>query len=192
MIRLQEKSKIHMITYAALVTKNMMHFNGLLYYVISSLLIDYAVLDWLSIELEIFAGRLYMNFAECAVLKRYLRLEDSFNLQSSSEHVDDIFIKNSINFLLNWLTLRRKRHDIMHTFMNYVCQERLLHSNHFFFADWSANADDAVEASAGGQEIDVTLKKAEEKNEKNEKKKKKEMNLEDEWDSINQRKMIWI
>ena len=132
MIRLQEKSKIHMMTYAALVTKNMMHFNELLYYVISSLFIDYVILDWLSIELEIFVDRLYMNFAECTVLKKYLRLKDNFNLQNSSEHIDDILIKDSINFLLNWLTLRRKKYDIMHTLMNYVCQERLLYSNHFF------------------------------------------------------------
>lgn len=193
MIRLQEKSKIHMMTYAALVTKNMMHFNELLYYVISSLFIDYAVLDWLFIELGIFVGRLYMNFAKCAALKRYLRLEDSFNLQSSSEHVDDIFIKDSINFLLNWLTLRRKGHDIMHTPMGYVCQGRLLHPNHPFFADRSADAGGAVGASAGGQGIGATLKEAEEGDEEDgEEEEEEEMDLEDEWDPINQRKMIWI
>ena len=190
MIRLQEKPKVHMMAYAAPVIKNMMHFNGLLYYVIPSLPIGYAVPDWLSIELGIFAGRLYMNFAECAALKRYLRLEDSSNLQSSSEHVGDIFTKDPINFLLDWLTLRRKGHDIMHTPMGYVCQGRLLHPNHPFFADRSADAGGAVGASAG-QGIGATLKEAEEGDEEEgEEEEEEEMDLEDEWDPINQRKVI--
>ena len=55
------------------------------------------------------------------------------------------------------------------------------------------NADDAVEAFAEDQEIDVILKKVEERNKKNEKEEKEEkIDLEDEWNLINQRKMIWI
>ena len=191
-IRLQEKPKVHMMAYAAPVTKNMLHFNGLLYYVIPSLPIGYAVPDWLSIELGIFAGRLYMNFAECAALKRYLRLEDNSNLQSSSEHVGDILSKDPINFLLDWLTLRRKGHDIMHTPLGYVCQGRLLHPNHPFFANRSADASDAIGASAGGQGIGANLKETEEGDGKDgeEEGEEEETDLEDGWDSISQRKVI--
>lgn len=53
----------------------MLHFSPLLYYVIPALpLISYAVPSWLSIELKIFASRLYMNLSESAGVKRYLRL----------------------------------------------------------------------------------------------------------------------
>ena len=71
----------------------------------------------------------------------------------------------------------------MHTLMGYVCQGRLLHSNHLFFVDRNADAGGAVKTSAGGQGIGATLKEAEEGDEE----KEEEMDFEDEWDSINQR-----
>lgn len=159
----------------------MLHFNRLLYYVIPSLPIDYTVPDWLSIELGIFAGRLYMNFADCTAVKRYPRLEvnsDAENIQSSSENVG-VLTNDPINFLLNWLTLRRKGHDIMHTPMGYVCQGRLLHQNHPFFATRSADAGDTITASAGGQGIGGSLEEEEEEEEKEEE--EEDTDLEDGW-----------
>ncbi len=191
MIRLQEKPKVHMMTYAAPVTRNMLHFNGLLYYVIPSLPIGYAVPDWLSIELGIFAGRLYMNFAECAALKTYLRLEDNSNLQSSGEHVGDIFTNDPINFLLDWLTVRRKGHDIMHTPMGYICQGRLLQPNHPFFAGRSADAGVAVGASREYRGIGADLKEADEGDEEDgEEEEEEDTDHEDEWGPISERKII--
>ena len=160
MIRAQETPKVHIMTYSAPVTRNMLHFNGLLYYVIPSLPIHYAVPDWLSIELGIFAGRLYMNFAEWAAVKRYLRHGGNFTVEN----------------------LRRKGHDITHTPMGYVCQRRLLHQNHPFFATRSAEVGDAVMALAGRQGIDGNLGDSEEKEE--------DTDLEDEWDLISQTKSV--
>lgn len=164
MIRAQVKPKVHIMTYAAPVTKNMLHFSGLLYYVIPRLPVGYAVPDWLSVELGIFAGRLYMNFAECAAVERYLRLASNFNakqLQSNSEHVD-VLTTDSVNFLLNWLTIRRKGQNIMHTPMGYICQRRLLHQDHPFFATRNADVDDVITSTAGDPTIDDDLKEAEE------------------------------
>lgn len=63
---------VHLITYAAPITKNMLHFNGLSYYILPRLPDGYIAPDWLSIELGIFAGRLYINFPEYTPLTNYL------------------------------------------------------------------------------------------------------------------------
>lgn len=152
-IRAVRKPKVHLITYAAPVTKNMLHFNGLSYYTLPRLPTGYTVPDWFSIELGIFAGRLYINFPECAPLKEYLQLADKTDTettQSNSEHVD-VFTKNPVNFLLEWLTLCRKGQDIMHTPMGYVCQGRPLHESHPFFVARCADAGEVVTPSVGGR-----------------------------------------
>lgn len=180
MIRAQEKPKVHIMTYAAPVTKNMLHFNGLLYYVIPPLPLNYAVPDWLSVKLGLFAGRLYMSFAECAAVKKHLRLADNSNaenLQSSSEHVE-VSTTNPVNFFLDWLTIRRKGQDIMHTPMGYIFQGRLLHQGHPFFATRNADADGVVTSTAGGQKTVGSLEESEEE----------DTDLEDEWDPISQAK----
>jgi hypothetical protein len=131
----------------------MLHFNGLSYYVLPSLPVGYTAPDWFSIELGIFAGRLYINFPECAPLTKYLQLADKTDVeapQSNSEHVG-VFIKNPVNFLLDWLTLRRKGQDIVHTPMGYVCQGRPLHGGHPFFVARGADAEEAVAPSVGGR-----------------------------------------
>jgi hypothetical protein len=62
LIRAQRQPKVHLITYAASVTKNMVHFNKLSYYVLPRLPVGYKPPSWFSIELGIFAGRLYIDF----------------------------------------------------------------------------------------------------------------------------------
>lgn len=76
MIRAARKPMVHLITYGAPVTKTMLHFNGLSYYVLPRLAVSCTAPDWLSIELGIFAGRLYINFSECAPLTNYIQLAD--------------------------------------------------------------------------------------------------------------------
>jgi len=152
-IRAAKKPKVHLITYAAPVTKNMQHFNGLSYYVLPPLPVGYTIPDWLSIELGIFAGRLYFNFPECASLMKYLELEngtDTETLESDGEHANT-FTTNPINFLLDWLTLCRKGQDIMRTPMGYICQGRPLHENHPFFVVRSADATEVEMPPVGGR-----------------------------------------
>jgi hypothetical protein len=152
-IRAVEKPKVHLITYAAAVTKNMQHFNGLSYYVLPPLPVGYTIPEWFSIELGIFAGRLYFNFPECAPLMKYLQLEnrtDAETQESDGEHTYT-FTKNPFNFLLDWLTLCRKGQDIMRTPMGYVCQGRALHENHPFFLVRSADATEVVMPSVEGR-----------------------------------------
>lgn len=116
-IRAETQPKVHLIAYAAPVTKNMLHFNRLSYYVLPRLPVGCTAPAWLSTELGIFAGRLYIDFPECAPLTKYLQLSDETDAesqQSNSEKVG-VFTKNLVSFLLEWLTLRRKGQDIMHT-----------------------------------------------------------------------------
>lgn len=143
-IRAARKPKVHLITYAAPVTKNMLHFNGLSYYVLPRLPGGYTVPDWLSIELGVFAGRLYINFSECAPLIKYLQLADK-----TIEHIG-IPTHNPLAFLLEWLTVCRKGQDIMHTPMGYICQGRPLHENHPFFLARGADAREVGKPLGGG------------------------------------------
>jgi hypothetical protein len=76
--------------------------NGLSYYVLPRLPDGYTGLDWLSIELGIFAGRLYINFPVCAPLTNYIQLADKTGTnspQSRTKHVG-ISTKNPADFLL--------------------------------------------------------------------------------------------
>ena len=97
------------MTYAA---PRMLHFNQLLYYVIPTLPLDYAAPNWLSIEPGIFASRLYMNFSECAGVKRYLRL---FQCRKPTEPQQTCrCLDQGPGKLSSGLaTLRRKGHDII-------------------------------------------------------------------------------
>ena len=152
-IRAEARPKVHLIAYAAPITKNMLHFNRLSYYVLPRLPVGYTAPSWLSIELGIFAGRLYIDFPECAPLTKYLQLSDETDAesqQSNSEKVG-VFTKNLVSFLLEWLTLRRKGQDIMHTPMGYVCLGRPLHESHPFFVARGADAADVIEPSAAGR-----------------------------------------
>lgn len=144
-IRAAGKPKVHLITYAAPVTKNMLHFSGLSYYVLPRLPVGYTVPDWLSIELGLFAGRLYLNFSECAPLIQYLQLADKTNIEAVG-----LSTNNPLAFLLDWLTVCRKGQDIMHTPMGYICQGRPLHENHPFFVARSVDARDVRKALLGG------------------------------------------
>jgi hypothetical protein len=119
-------AKVHLLVYSAPVTKKMLHFSALKYYALPALPHGHTIPRWLTIELGIFAGRLYMGFEECVTLREYIE-PDKYGKRSG------VLGTKAISFLLEWLALRRKGQDIMHTPMGYVCQGRLLDSGHAFF-----------------------------------------------------------
>jgi len=115
---------------------------------------------WLSIELGIFAGRLYFYFEEYTDLRRYLSSGDdagkflqlsidtvpSAELQSTDVAADiaareaamgsrkvETFTAEPLAFLQEWLAVRRKGQDFTHTPMGYVCQGKALTASHPFF-----------------------------------------------------------
>ncbi|KAI9742779.1 MAG: hypothetical protein M1818_003508 [Claussenomyces sp. TS43310] len=150
-IRAAMPARVHLISYAAPVTRNMLHFNKLSYYVLPQLPDGYSVPEWLSMELGILAGRLYIDFAECAPLARFLKSADKGSAEVSYENGCRIGVRtmSPLSFLLEWLTLRRKGQDIMHTPMGYICQDRTLHEKHAFFLKRRAVAGEPATPSIG-------------------------------------------
>ncbi|KAE8368446.1 hypothetical protein BDV27DRAFT_167987 [Aspergillus caelatus] len=115
-IRTMQSLTVHLILYAAPFTKRMVHFDTLNYYAFPSPPKGWSPPPWLPFELGILAGRLYFKFSEYKFLLEQLRL----------------------NFLQDWLTLRRQGQDISHTPMGYVCQGTRLRSDHPCFLDRKA------------------------------------------------------
>ena len=125
MLRAQKLPLVHLLTYSAPVTRKMISFGALAYYALPALPVSHTIPPWLSIELGIFSGRLYMGFEECAPLIEYV--EKDSNAKRSNR------VAATISFLSEWLSLRRKGQDIMHTPMGYICQGRPLNKTHAFF-----------------------------------------------------------
>ncbi|KAK5019964.1 hypothetical protein LTR16_000001 [Cryomyces antarcticus] len=162
LIQDSEYSPTHLLTYAAPVTRKMLHFNDLGYYAIPALPAGWKPPTWLSIELGIFAGRLYFEFEEYRGICNFLGVEvDGAKLPNKADDAaawselfceadvaaDDTavevdskgrqastFTKRPLAFLQEWLAIKRKGQDFMHTPMGYVCEGKLLTESHPFFA----------------------------------------------------------
>lgn len=140
-IRAAKLPPVHLIAYAAPMTKNMLHFSGLSYYVLPRLSNNHTIPDWLSIELGILGARLYFEFVEYAPLVKYLNLtNDPGACNNAPLDGQSVVSNDSISsFLLEWLTVRRKGQDIMQTPMGYICQGRPLDESHPFFRTANVN-----------------------------------------------------
>jgi hypothetical protein len=117
----------------------MLHFSGLRYYSMPALRSDHIIPQNLATELGIFAGRLYMEFDECAHLVKYID-------NASMSRRADATTTETISFILEWLSLRRRGQDIMHTPLGYVCQGRPLGNEHAFFVTNRAVDSSVVES----------------------------------------------
>lgn len=154
-LRNQQNSPIvHLLTYAAPVTKRMLHFSDLRYYVLPSLPKRHIIPESLTIEIGIFSGCLYLHFDECTVLREYL--------DNPGSHKQLKLTGNKmLNFLLEWLSVRRNGQDVTHTPVGYICQSRPLEREHGFFVTHYQNKNvvsetlrnnDADEATDGTEE----------------------------------------
>ncbi|KAL9125857.1 MAG: hypothetical protein Q9217_005002 [Psora testacea] len=153
----------HLLTYAAPVTRKMLHFNNLKYYAMPALPTGWEPPRWLIIQLGIFAGRLYFHFDEYSDLLAYLGFQDndhqlletiddaapSAKVSELDGPADDVadeaeldrgisrqaqsFTTKPLTFLQEWLALRRKGQDFSHTPMGHVCQGKPLKASHPFF-----------------------------------------------------------
>ena len=152
----------HLLTYAAPVTRKMLHFNGLQYYAMPGLPTGWEAPKWLKIELGIFAGRLYFEYSEYSDLCKYLGLREAtanlaettdttvapaklYKTEGSADDAADEaemdmraqrtqnFTTKPLTFLQEWLGLRRKGQDFAHTPMGHLCQGKPLTASHPFF-----------------------------------------------------------
>ncbi|MCJ1463509.1 hypothetical protein MMC07_002117 [Pseudocyphellaria aurata] len=162
LVRKVREAFTYLLTYAAPVTRKMLHFNDLRYYAIPNLPAGWQTPTWLKIELGIFAGRLYFEYNEYRELCEYLgfgrgtaKLAETIDDTAASaepyeteEAVDNAaaeantetgsqqarcFTKRPLSFLQEWLAVRRKGQDFTHTPMGHVCQGKPLTASHPFF-----------------------------------------------------------
>ncbi|KAL3263348.1 hypothetical protein ABHI18_001885 [Aspergillus niger] len=122
----------YLITYAAPVTRRMLHFERLDYYTIPTLCPSDALPSWLSFEVGILAGRLYFGYKEYEGMMEQMQLGPEWVDANSPVSRE---LTNYMSFLQEWLALRRQGQDISPTPMGYVCQRRPLRADHPFFAD---------------------------------------------------------
>ncbi|RYO94253.1 hypothetical protein DL763_004139 [Monosporascus cannonballus] len=78
-------SATFLLTYAAPVTRRMLHFNNLKYYSIPSLPNAWAAPQWLTTELGFFAGRLYFEWSEYGSICRMLGIDESAPMLNESD-----------------------------------------------------------------------------------------------------------
>lgn len=145
-------SKTHLLTYAAPMTRKMLHFNDLTYYAIPALPTGWTAPIWLKIELGLLADRLYFAFEEYKPLLRYFVLDNAANDAPAMNRLAVAFGINGLGFLTEWLAIRRKGQDFTHTPMGFVCQGKKLEENHPFFAKGEEEVGEAVVNGTKGEE----------------------------------------
>ncbi|KAF2683160.1 hypothetical protein K458DRAFT_305959 [Lentithecium fluviatile CBS 122367] len=134
MLRGKTGGGTHLIVYSAPVTRRMLHFNSLDYHATPTLPSDFTIPEWFKIELGIFSGRLYFGWDEYEELCAYLGVKQAV---ASDEDFDansrEVFAKNPLTFLHEWLAVLRKGQDFEHTPMGFVTTGKPLHADHPFF-----------------------------------------------------------
>ncbi|KAL8827547.1 MAG: hypothetical protein Q9191_003114 [Dirinaria sp. TL-2023a] len=152
---------VHLLTYAAPIAKRMLHFNSLDYYTVPAMPQGWKSPSWLTIELGIFAGRLYFDFEEYRDLRVSLGLDENDAVNASEQNASRTeassrpIFKSTVNvlpFLQDWLAIRRRGQDFSHTPMGFVCENKRLTAEHQFFkkADVTANLSESSGDGGGG------------------------------------------
>jgi hypothetical protein len=162
-----EDAPTYLITYAAAVTRKMLHFGNLTYYSVPTLPSNWEAPMWLKLELGIYAGRLYFDFSEYYALLDMLGIRHAAGRIEVPEDVDDdisdsieevaavgiskVFARKPLTFLQEWLAIRRKGQNFDQTPMGFVCQGKVLLEEHHFFSkseNTAAPTKDAAETKA--------------------------------------------
>ncbi|KAJ8110852.1 hypothetical protein OPT61_g6407 [Boeremia exigua] len=107
---------VHLLVYAAPVTRRMLHFNTLDYHATPALPAGLKLPTWLSVELGLFSGRLHLSWPEYPVLLRYLGLHPDLSPDATARP----FAAKPLTFLHEWINVRRKGQDFEHTPMGFV------------------------------------------------------------------------
>ncbi|PIG85815.1 hypothetical protein AARAC_009742 [Aspergillus arachidicola] len=145
-LRTTPAPSMHLITYAAPVTKRMLHFSYLNYYAIPSFPTQCAIPYWLSLEVGTFAGRLYFAYADYTCLLQQVQPGPE---EQTSKGLLTTRRTAQMSLLEEWLVLRRQGQDISHTPMGYVCQNRTLSVDHPFFATARVQNTEPIFHSSG-------------------------------------------
>ena len=147
LIRGNSRSPTHLITYATPVTRSMLVFDSLRFYSIPALPEAWRAPAWLVCDLGIFAGRLYFDFKlQSHLLYQALDLPSPQSLtkdradvvaeselwhvlpydETTEDNERQSFSPNPIQFLQEWLAIRRNGQDFSQTMMGELCRGRRL------------------------------------------------------------------
>ncbi|KAI1092009.1 hypothetical protein F5B19DRAFT_455893 [Rostrohypoxylon terebratum] len=118
------RSPVHLIAYAAPVSKTMGIFNEFRYYSLPELPKSHSFPDWFRVELGILSGRLYVDSVESELLIR--RIQPNLSNGAGLAWLAD----DPAHFILEWLSLRRKSQNVTHTPMGYICTGRNPEAGH--------------------------------------------------------------
>jgi hypothetical protein len=159
-IRRKRSPEVHLLLYAAPVTRRTLHFNNLDYCAVPALPRNFKAPTWLKVELGIIAGRLYFEYEEYEAIKTFMGVtdddENTLGHGSESDEVDlptsasegsevlvpgkrvktnrdVLFTSRPVTFMNEYLTALRKECDITATPMAYVLSGKPLTANHSFF-----------------------------------------------------------
>ena len=152
-LRATETPRVHLLIYAAPVTRKMQHFSRLDFYATPTLPRGWRPPSWVSFELGILSGRLYFDFSDYNYILHSLRCDADLSeyVEISSDPGKDttaqIATKTTLAFLMEWLSIRRQGQDITHTPMGYVCQGWTLRSDHPFFLRRAVDQDSDTAAN---------------------------------------------
>jgi len=160
---LRDHPKVHLLTYAAPVTKGMAIFNSLKYLTVPSMKKRDTLPMWLRLEIGILAGRLYFDFEEYQPLLAWLDVESTqpssgsdSSSQEASSQAGGLNVEEPLAFLFEWITNHRQTDDISHTPMGFICQRRRLHRDHTFFSTLSLMNESSSEDELIGRKYSAT------------------------------------
>jgi hypothetical protein len=133
-----------LLTYMAPFTRSLLDIGTLAYYPVPTPEKQLAIPSWLSIEIGLMAGRLFLPYDQYTQLRSCLEVDEmaehsvvTNDIHCSRKHILPNFgvmnAKSLAKFLTEWLVHRSRSSDIMHTPMGYLIQNRDLPENHPFF-----------------------------------------------------------
>ncbi|PBP16318.1 hypothetical protein BUE80_DR012981 [Diplocarpon rosae] len=142
----------YIISYAAPLTRKMLHFDTLKYFSIPELPSGWKSPDWLRTEIGVYSGRLYFDYADYNLILDFLGIHESngrieevetndldegkkvkFKGSAINNSATSGFARKPLSFMQEWLAVRRKGQDFSETPMGYICQGRQLSPTHPFF-----------------------------------------------------------
>ncbi|KAF4949086.1 hypothetical protein FGADI_9160 [Fusarium gaditjirri] len=157
-----------LLTYTAPVTRSLLEVGTLGYYPVPTPKKELAIPSWLSIEIGLIAGRLYLPYDQYTQLRSCLEVDERTEpsvitddiLCSRKQIVPNFGIISAESlgrFLNEWLAHRSRSSDIKHTPMGYLIQNRDLPENHpFFTSNPKSRARESRSLTAHGELIETT------------------------------------
>ncbi|RKF57979.1 putative p-loop containing nucleoside triphosphate hydrolase [Erysiphe neolycopersici] len=156
---------VHLLTYAAPITRKMLIFNDFNHYSLPPLPSSWCAPYWLRIEVGILTGRLYFDYIEYPIILETIGVKESDgkiieNRYNQGEHPQNSsagllkaekalkgFTSKPLCFLQEWLALRAQGQDFNHTPMGLICQGRPVKANDLSFTRIHESTTDYNSAS---------------------------------------------